>query len=994
MYLFYQQTTVKDPETGFGESWKTVKDTPEARQALAKKCVEMVSMLAISSTDNDADYEQLKYRGDLYFDIDNEDLSISIDSTQQIVNKLKDLGVHNITVYLSGKKGFHVTVPSKVFFNGGSAGIKWLPYIYGHMAINHFAVEGLDLNVYSGGKGRLWRQPNVKRRDNGQYKVPIRLEDLAGLDVESYKNLASQPNTELEDSLNKADPTFSLELSSIFEDSAVIIRKEQESKETYRFETTPELEMLSEVPGCIAKLADGLDVKDGTNFNRAAMNLAGYLKSANKIGSDIADDLIGRMSSHNNFGSATYTSERARRSHIKSAIGRARHDKSMGCNPAYILSTVERCGGCVICNGTLSKDSDKKKADGKGKPGHMDEDGLRHNVYEIGLAYYKDYGPKSAKALTTFIIEPVSSDIFFNKEHSCFRRESLKCVIRYTSGQDSQVKSTRVTIEEDAWDSPALFKKQFKGIDNVAITCSEDDLADLRHYIMSKHNDIDNSIRTATMGMDVKEIPVAGDKISKVLVYTEPGYTASGNDIRIPVHYDTDERETVIGTPCIHKAPDLSGTNHDDDRVARDIFNVNEAWVCAAHIGWMASTALKPHIISINNEFPLFAVTGRPGTGKTTISTLMADLAGCTYGQTGEPPTATSSPAFIERYIAGSTSTPRLIDEMNQQAVRNNPKLIETVKGSWNGLEVGKGSISGGATKSSMATRSVKLTGPVLYISEQPQQDDALRQRSVEVMLTMKMQPVSPTGEHIPRSKLKPEVIDCVDAFEFLTEHEQRNRLRGIGKAIIHQSLSVPKSWVRERMGHYAKEVRAARCHGRQKYGWRVILMGLDLYQLALKEQCDIDVTIEVDKAKRVLLSRLLDTDVTDNGKDNCNNEVLQFIAGMSERSAISEIKGDSHKITLDRSFEYRKTDSELYIQIETIWPTISGHARSTGTQLKYQKCDQFISAVRTEEYFVDYRNGWLRLELASMVEAGIKASNFYTEDEFETKEAGHTGIF
>ena len=218
MFLYYQQSTAKDDE-GNGESWKYVKDSAESRKALAEKQVHMVSMLAISNVQYDADYEQLKYRGDLYFDIDSDDLNISIASTQELVAKLRQFGVYDIVVYLSGKKGFHVTVPSKVFSQNTSAGIKWLPYIYGHMAFRHFAVEGLDPSVYSGGKGRLWRQPNVKRLDNGAYKVPVRPEDLEGMDAARYQELVSKPNFELMSAFDRAEPVYSLELATAFEEA-------------------------------------------------------------------------------------------------------------------------------------------------------------------------------------------------------------------------------------------------------------------------------------------------------------------------------------------------------------------------------------------------------------------------------------------------------------------------------------------------------------------------------------------------------------------------------------------------------------------------------------------------------------------------------------------------------------------------------------------------------------------------------------------------------
>lgn len=989
MYLFYQNSTKKDEE-GNGERWKAIKDSPQTRESLAKDQVQMVSMLAISSTQTDTDYETLKYRGDLYFDIDNEgDLDLSIASTIELIGKLESYGVYDYVIYLSGKKGFHVTVPARLFLTNPSAGVKWLPYIYGHMALHYFEVVGLDMSVYSGGKGRLWRQPNVQREDNGQYKVPVLKQDLLNMTAESYVKLASKPNFQLSQSLDNKELPFNAQLSSMFEDSAIIVRKEQEDKESYRFETSPELEMLSEVPGCIMKLVRGQDVKESANFNKAAMSLAGYLKSANRIGTETEAELVAELSSHNEFGSGTYKTERARKLHINGAIRRSRHDKSMGCNPAYVLSLIDRCGGCVVCNGTLDKRKKKDSATKNGPDKASDEDGLRHNVFEQGLSYVKSVGPKTVKPLTTFLIEPVSADIYFHHEHNGFRREALRCQIKYSTGIDGEYRTTGVTIEEDAWDSASLFKKQFSGIDNVAVTCSEDDLADLRHFIMSKHNDIDSSIRTQTVGLDVKKVP-SGDKISNVLVYTEPGYTAAGNNVRVPLHYESDSRDLPVGYPRIHKAPDLNKDNKDDVLAVKRIFDINEEWVCATMVGWVCSTMLKPHIVSHYNEFPLLSLTGRPGTGKTWTASIMTDLAGCAYSQNYQPASANSTAAAVERFIASSTSTPRVLEEVNQPAFRNNPKLLETLKSCYNQLEVIKGASSGGSPgQNRIATRSVKMTGPVMYLSEQPMQDDALRQRSIEVMVTTALHGTTQNGEHIPRNLLDPRTLRTVDAFEWVTEHEQRDRLRGAGKAMVHEALNTNRQWVKEKLVHYAEVIRAARCHSRQKFGWRVILTGLDFYEKALLKQCGIDVSKEVEAAKLHIINRLLDESITDTGADNCNVDVFKFIATLAERSAIAEIKENQNKVILDRQYDYCKTDCELLIYIDTIWPTISQQARSSGINIKYGKVEQFLSATKVEDYYVSYAGGCLTLNLEKMKQSGINIDNFYTDDEFEDKANG-----
>lgn len=989
MYLYYQNNAGKD-ENGNGESWKSVKDTPQARETLAKKQVDMVAMLAISTTDPDADYERLNYRGDLYFDIDTDadtDLSVSITSVKTLVKKLREKGVHEVQVYLSGKKGFHVIVPSETFNLSTSSGIKWLPYIYGEMAESYFSVEGLDMSVYSGGKGRLWRQANVKRKDNGKYKVPIHVNDLYELTVERYQELCSQPNHELLSQFQKRDKKsieLSLEMSEIFEHCAITVRKAQESKEVYRYEANPSLEMLSEVPGCIKKLVAGEDVKANANFNKAAMALAGYLKSANKLGSDLQDELMAEMVAHNNFNSASYKSERARLVHLKSAMKRAPRDRHMGANPAFVLSNVDKCGNCVICNGTLNK---KKETEAAHKQA---DDGIRHNVFESSYSYLKEYGPKHTKPLTTFTIEPKSADIIYNKELRCFRREGLNCEVTYASNAEGKEGRTSVYIDEAAWDSVSLFKKQFQGIDNLAITATEDDLADLRHYVMTKHSDIDTAIKSYTLGLDVKEIP-HGEKLRKVLVYSEPNYTAAGNNVRVPVKFSDESHGTIAGVPQIHKAPDLTS---DDSEVAKAIFNINEAWVCATMIGWVAATSLKPHIHTVTNEFPLLGVAGRPGTGKTTLACIMTDLAGCTYDLTGEPMSAMSTAAGIERYLASSTSTPRVLDECNAKAHKSNVKLLDTMKACYNSLEIVKGTAAQSTGASGLTMRSIRMTAPLMYLSEQPQIDDALKHRSIEIMLTMNAHGTDQRGRLISASELPAETIKQIKCFNFIDDYENRAKLRGIGKAIIHQSLCTPVTWVREKMTEYKKQIAEARIYGRQKLGWSVILMGLDMYELALREQCDINVSAEIKNAKAMLINRIMDKTVNDNVVDNCNTEVLNFLAIMAEKSAIAEIRDDRARITVDRMSDYRRTDDKLMINLRMVWPELAKTARASSSFLKYNKADQFLSALKTEPYFVESRGVWVILDIEKLKEAEVYVDHFYNEELIETKREKIDGIF
>ena len=159
----YYSITEKSP-------WEITMDSAEAIKNLVEQGCAMVSVLSISDQVTDeTDYEKLTYKGGLYFDIDNEgQLDRSISSLHELLNKLKEQGVdrQDIKVWASGKKGFHLTVNEKVFSSGRA--VKFLPYIYKEMALELF-VDGLDMNVYSAKKGRLWRQENVRRSDNGKF---------------------------------------------------------------------------------------------------------------------------------------------------------------------------------------------------------------------------------------------------------------------------------------------------------------------------------------------------------------------------------------------------------------------------------------------------------------------------------------------------------------------------------------------------------------------------------------------------------------------------------------------------------------------------------------------------------------------------------------------------------------------------------------------------------------------------------------------------------
>lgn len=134
------------------------------------------------------------YRGPLHFDFDSSDITEACDQFRGFLGKLQGLGVdlEACRLFASGSKGFHIEIPQALFMARVPAeGVVNLPAIYKEIAHALF-VDTLDLRIYSCRKGRMWRVPN-RRRENGNFKVPLTVPEALVVTAETYAALVSAP---------------------------------------------------------------------------------------------------------------------------------------------------------------------------------------------------------------------------------------------------------------------------------------------------------------------------------------------------------------------------------------------------------------------------------------------------------------------------------------------------------------------------------------------------------------------------------------------------------------------------------------------------------------------------------------------------------------------------------------------------------------------------------------------------------------------------------
>ncbi len=223
------------------------------------------------------DYERHAEDGEalapMYFDIDSEDLEEAKESTLNLVDHLTDtISERYLSVYFSGRKGFHLQFPSKVFNLKEKLPDESASYAYKNYAkdLKQSHAPDIDLAVYE--PKRLWRVVNSRHEESGLYKVPVTLSELELLSSDEIKELAREPRRDIYAERNEATPI--LEMEELYEEMKEkepqdsIVKVEELDEERPRRVSEP---IIDEKTPCIKSLLRG--VGEGQR-NEAAIRLA------------------------------------------------------------------------------------------------------------------------------------------------------------------------------------------------------------------------------------------------------------------------------------------------------------------------------------------------------------------------------------------------------------------------------------------------------------------------------------------------------------------------------------------------------------------------------------------------------------------------------------------------------------------------------------------------------------------------------------------------
>lgn len=692
--------------------------------------------LDLSGVPDDNDWSKVRYRGSYYVDFDDEDdLENAADQLKVFLVKLDeelDFDVTQASIFATGSKGFHVEIPSECFMaKVPPTGTAWLPYIYRAMS-ESLMVDTLDLNVYTGKKGRQWRTPNVER-ENGCFKVPLTLDEAYGMSSELYHEIIKAPRP----LVNPTPATLCTKFVMLYDRSRDKVTTQMRGKKK-RMDRASELldpwKKTKKVPPSIEKIMNG-EVRDGVGFQTIAMQLGIFATSMGMALPEFLDRCKGLCENHVS-DSRRYNTLEKRRAELTRMYEYMESDTLYDFDVAP-LGRILKSGESMTDLGVMdTHDKDDAPARAKAvvdtgdEPGPAETDdyanpGVRKGFFMNAEGMWRKLGD-----LTESICRATLRNVeaFYDVEKHEFKGYEFDIVV---GGRTR----ARVLLAADAFTSAANLKKFFAN-----------------HQLTFQGGDIE-----AMALLDIMSEKAA--KGGRVYTYPREGFFVINNpEIRKPTpvkcyltkdtflsslkkededYFELRYRPNLATSAYdidIHLAPDLDESHREG---LHDLFRFNKPEVLADLIGWFVAAHYRSAYIKLFGQFPMLQVYGEAGSAKTQSVYLLAHLHWYSRDRISVK-SATACTAFaLHAHASSSTSAPFIIDEYKPRELRamkgKYEALKDVLKASYIGGDIGeRGTVNKGAENHLGLIKS-KSTSPIVFMGESIEMETAIIERSVIV---------------------------------------------------------------------------------------------------------------------------------------------------------------------------------------------------------------------------------------------------------------------
>lgn len=756
-------------------------------------------------------YDEVKYSGPFYVDWDAADLPEAISGFHKFLAKLQELDVDltSLRLYATGGRGFHLEIPEAVFrAKVPKQGTNHLPGIYREMAME-MLVDSMDMRVYTGRRGRMWRTCGVQR-SNGKYKVPLSVDEALRMTPEDYDILCSTPRPEF----NRTEPRLNLALAALFTKSQDKVAKGVKTRGKSQKDVALLASFGGDWPPTIKRIMAGESLMPGLGFNRIALQLAITANALGKSEDDLIQACEGLIKNHASDG--RYNSPRKRReslrdlyhyTHESDAYAYSRGGIKSLCTPETPTGDLDGVDEHL----GVGHVPDSDEAEGSDDlPGDVnDEIASAANTLLEGMLISKDgvfkRTPDGYKML---------SNVAFTKPRLMVEAEDgmllgFECDVR----ADGVLAPKPALVNFKAFQSRAALSAFCAG--RGGIFSGSDTQAGVLQLMLTrsakKGKRVNYVVRKA--GLDLIQNPETRSEVDLVTIW-------AADDQVITMRKEFEGRfryEPKISTNSqfktdVHLAKMIRSTP-DTIHWMHALFKMNSPTVVAQMLGWFVSCVHKQHYNLRFNQFPLLHPNGPAGSGKTLSTTLLGKM----YHNTSAPMIracgqGTTNFALRDCFSA-SASIPLILDEYKPAELKADRQdfLLQHFRLLYNqGVGASGGMSRGGADASFRDITEYSFSTPTAYIGESQEMQTAVVQRSV---------PVSFNPED---SKAHTKYFDIVN--------ECSHFMPQLGRAIVGAALN---DNVEERYESLRKRITALRAsfdrsvHDRQVFNLAVVLEGL-----------------------------------------------------------------------------------------------------------------------------------------------------------------------
>lgn len=771
-------------------------------------------------------FDEVKYSGPFYIDWDAESIEEAIASFHLTLAKLHEmeLDLDMVRLYATGGRGFHLEIPDPVFMpKVPKAGVSHLPSIYREMAMELF-VDNMDMRVYTGRRGRMWRVPNVQR-ENGKYKVPLTSAQALSMTPELYDELCSEPRIEPK----RLDPEPNFALTALYTKSADKVARGVKN----RVKTAKDKELLAkfkgDYPTSIKKIMAGEGIADGVGFNRIAMQLAIVANEMGKSAEDLVKSCESLIKNHQSDG--RYNTPRKRRQALIDLWNYTNESDAYSYSRGGIRSILEPGFPTTDLDGPASAVT----------PGHIpesfDEDdaGMTEEVKEeLSSAENSLYDGLS-----------IQRDGIYRRNSDGFRRLSNISMIRpavMIDAEDGLMLGVEAEIAagERRHGRHLITSKTFQSRASLNAFCAgrggiftgSDNQAAVIGLILQERAEKGNQMIYVVRreGLDLVQNPLDRSTVDLDAIWVGSESVLTYRE-GVTYKYSPKVGNNAVFNTDLHcvKQP-LLDTPDTRDLISA-MLSMNSTTVIAQMLGWFVSCMHKQFYQRAFDQFPLLHPNGPAGSGKTMTTNLLAGL----YHNTSRPKNLAAGSGTqlpFNHAWSSSASIPLIIDEYKPSELRADRVdfLLRSFRLAYNQANTATAGISrGGAESSFRDITEYEYSAPTVFLGESQETQTAVVQRCVPVAVCPE-----DSGRHTAEFELLKAGADVLPRLGRLILAMTMGSKDGSGNWLFQPETVDTRSEALRPIITDLRRSMNVNVHDRQIYNLAVVLEGLNFLDRAL----------------------------------------------------------------------------------------------------------------------------------------------------------------